>query len=353
MTDQLTKVSLIAGGMEYSAFTRAAVTYAANQAARAFAFTVTDATDPWDLQWNFMPGTPCTVLANGQLIVTGHIEKMMPSYDAKGHHVEISGRSKGGDSIDSSAEHDKGEFRKKKIIEIAKTLDKQNVGFTTDIDQPEIEYFRLNPMETVFAAVERLARRHQMLLQGMPDGGIKLTKGCTGGTNAPLIEGVNILAASATFDQTDQHSEYKVKGQRVYGVDKKSLRIEALSKDSRVSRHRPKHIHQESDIDEGTAKKRAEHHKNRQQGESVTANIKTQSWFDSAGQLWKANGLVFVSSRMLKLNMQMLIKSVSLTQSESGTFADLSLVLPQAFGGEGGGMGGGGGTGAGTQSPWS
>ena len=83
MTDQSSNVTLVAGGMQYTAFTRAAVTYAANQAARAFAFTVTDATDPWDEQWKFMPGTPVTVLANGQLLLTGYVDKMTPSFDRK------------------------------------------------------------------------------------------------------------------------------------------------------------------------------------------------------------------------------------------------------------------------------
>lgn len=352
MTDQPTKVSLIAGGMTYDAFTRAAVSYAANQAARAFAFTVTDATDPWELQWNFMPGTPVTVTANGHLLVTGYVNRMVPSYDARNHTVEISGTSKGRDSVKSSAEHDKGEFRNKTILQIAQELDKQGVGFRSDIEQPNIEYFRLNPMETVFQAVERLTRRHPMLLQGMEDGSINLTKGGTGGENGFLLEGVNILAASAVFDDSDQHSEYKVKGQRVYGTDRKSLQIVATDRDTSVKRHLPMHIHQESDIDEETAKKRAKHHKNRQQGESVSATIRTQSWFNSFGQPWKANGLVFVQSRMLKLSQQMLVKNVSLTQDGSGSFASLSLVLPQAFEGEGTGMGSGG-AGSSAQAPWS
>lgn len=352
MTDQPTKLTVIVGGMEYDAFTRAAVSYSANQAARAFALTVTDATDPWDLQWNFMPGEPVKVFANGQLLVTGFINRMSPSFDAHNHTVEISGTSKGADSVKSSAEHEKSEFRNKTILQIAQELDKQGVGFTSDIEQPKLEYFRLNPMETVFDAVERAARRHPMLLQGMPDGGIKLTKGGTGGQNAPLIQGVNILAGSASFDDTDQHSEYKVRGQRIYGTDRKSLRIEAKEKDPRVKRHLPKHLHQETDIDEETAGKRAKHHKNRQQGESVTANIKTQSWFDGAGQVWQANALVYVDCPILKLANEMLIKSVSLNQENGGTFAQLSLVLPNAFDGEGSGMGGNAGSGTGTQGPW-
>lgn len=352
MTDQETKVSLIAGGMEYSAFTRAGVTYSANSAARAFAFTVTDATDPWGEQWNFMPGTPVTVLANGQLLVNGYVNTLTPSFDHNNHTVEISGTSKGRDSVKSAAEHPKGEFRGKNPLQILQELDKQGVGFTADCELPKVEYFRLNPGETVWEAADRLTRRYPMLLQGMPDGSIKLTRGGSGGRNAPLIQGENILAGNATFDDTDQHSEYKVKGQRVYGVDRKSLRVVAVEKDKSVKRHLPKHIHQESDIDEETAKKRAKHHRDRQQGESVSASIRTQSWFDSAGQLWIANGLVFVDCPILKLRQQMLIKSVQLTQDGQGSFSQLSLVLPQAFGGNGDATGANG-AGAGVQAPWS
>jgi prophage tail gpP-like protein len=352
MTDQLTYVTFQVGGVNYTAFERAAVSYAANQASRAFAFTVTDSTDGMDLAWNFMPGTPVTVTANGQLLLTGYINKMMPSFDKLNHTVEVSGTSKGSDSVKSAAEHEKGEFRNKTPLQIAQELDKQGVGFSSDAEQKQIEYFRLNPNETVFEAIERATRRFPQLLQGMPDGSIKLTKGGTGGSNAPIIQGVNLFGGSAMFDDTDQHSEYKVKGQRVFGTDRKSLRITATEKDSSVKRHLPKHIHQETDIDDETAKNRAKHHKNRQQGESVSASLRMQSWFDSAGQLWKANGLVYVESRVLKLSQQMLIKSVSLTQDSNGSFAQLSLVLPQAFGGEGTGMGAGG-AGSGAQAPWS
>lgn len=354
MTNQPTLLTVSVGGMNYSSFTRASVTYAANQAARAFAFTVTDAINSWGDQWNFMPGTEITVLANGQLIVTGYIDKMSPSFDSKNHTVEVSGRSKGADAIHSSVENEKGEFRNQTVLQIAQALDKQGIGFSSDTQQQQVEYHRLNPGESVFDSIERLCRRFPQLMQGMPDGSIKLTKGGTGGSNSPLIEGINILGGSATFDQTDGHSEYKVKGQRVYGTTKNTLQITATANDSTMKRHRPKHIHQEGDIDQNGAQSRANAHKNRQQGESVSASIKAQSWFDDSGQLWIANGLVYVMSPTLKLQQQMLIKSVSLSQdATAGSTAQLSLVLPQAFDGEGTGMGGSGNTGSAGASQWS
>jgi prophage tail gpP-like protein len=90
----------------------------------------------------------------------------------------VSGTSKGSDSVKSAAEHEKGEFRNKTPLQIAQELDKQGVGFSSDVRaEADVEYFRLNPMETVFAAVERMTRRFPMLLQGMPDGSIKHDQG--------------------------------------------------------------------------------------------------------------------------------------------------------------------------------
>ncbi len=351
MSDQKTLVSVIVGGTIYNSFKRVTVQYAANQAARNFAMTATDGSKVFTDRWNFKPGENVTILANGQLIFTGIIDKMTPSFDANNHHVEVSGRSKSKDQIDSSTDHKKNEFRNKTVLDVAKELDYTGAGFSSDTEQPKMEYFRVNPNETIFDAVERAARRYQMLIQGMEDGSSKLTKGGTGGSNAPLIEGVNILAGSATFDESDQHSEYRVKGQRTFGTDKKALQIVGKADNSSVKRKRVKVLHQETDIDEDTAKKRAENHKNKQKGHSVTANIRSQSWFDSGGKVWKANALVYVSCPTLKLEQQMLVKSVSLEQSGSGSFAQLSLCLPEAFGGKGTGMGGGAGNSGSKASP--
>lgn len=358
MSDQLTYVEVATGGGIFSGDSifngnaKVSVQYAANQAARAFAITATDSPVALSEAWGFMPGEPVTITANGQLMLAGYVDIMSPSFDKNNHHVEISGRSKGADAVNSSVEHHSNEFLNMTPLAIMQAIDKQNIGFTTDIAQPLVDYFRINPGETVFAAGDRLTRKYQMLLQGMPDGGIKLTTGATAGTNAPLIQGENILAASAAFDQTNGHSSYTVRGQKSYGHDRKALQIKQSAKDKTVKRNRPKHIHQEGDIDDDTALKRAKHQRDRQQGESISATIKSQSWFDSNGELWRANGLVYVYCPMLKIDMQMLIKSVNLSIYENGSFADVLVTLPQTFGGKGTGMGGASNTGSKSAPQW-
>lgn len=325
---------VLVGTQVWTGWKKASVSYGAKKAVRAFALTVTDGNgSPFADQWNFMPGTPVDIMENGELMCRGYIDKMTPSFEARNHHVEISGRSKSGDTVDSSAEHPTGEFRNTDILKIAKTLDKQGVGFHTDVASlPYIDVFRLNPFESVFSAVERIARKHQLILVGQGDGSIKISKGGDKRVNAALVEGDNIVGASAVFDASDKHSEYKVKGQRVFGSTKTALQITEHVKDESVKRHRPKHIHQETDVDSKDAKKRAEHHRDRQQGESISASVKVRGWRDSAGALYVPNTLIYVRSSFLKLDMDLLIENVNCTMDEGGSFTQLSLVQPKALG---------------------
>ena len=329
----ITLPQLVVGGRKWTAWKRVSVQYGAEQASRAFAFTSTDAGTFAD-RWSFMPGTEVSVQESGELLVKGFIDKMTPSFDAKNHHVELSGRSKSKDTIDSSVEHHKGEFRKKSILDIAKELDKQGVGFASKLaaaDLPKLDVFRINPHETVFQAVERIARKQQLLLIGQADGSIKIDKGGDKIVNAPLIEGKNILAGSATFDESDKHSDYKVKGQKVFGSNKSALQITASAKDTSVKRQRTKTIAHDTATDKDTAKKRAEAHRDRQQGRSVSANIRVLGWRDDKGKLFEPNTIIPVYAPTLKLNMLMLIKSVNLTMDESGSFAALELAHPKAL----------------------
>lgn len=341
------KVSITAGGQDFANWESATVSYSAKEAVRSFSFTATSNAGPIDASWQLMPQTPVTVTANGSLLVTGFIDKMSPSYAKDKHTLEVSGRSKGADTVDSSAEHSTGEIRNTNIQQIAQQLDKQSVGFSLGpgVSLDNIDVFRLNPGETVFQALDKVARKAQLLLIGQPDGSIQIATGGTTRTHPALIEGQNILEASAVFDDSDKHSEYKVKGQRANGTGATNLAIEGTSTDTSVKRNRPKVIIPEGDTDQKGADKRAKTHKDRQTGESITASIKVQGWHDDNGQVWAPNTLVYIYSPMLKLDMDLLLDSVSLTQDSSGSFSKLGFVQPK-------GLGSSAGTGSNTSGAW-
>jgi prophage tail gpP-like protein len=325
-------VTLVVEGYRWHRWTRSAVQYSAKNAVRAFAFTVTD-TKAFAGQWSFFPGTECKVYAGSELVCAGYINVMSPSFDPTNHTVEISGRSKAQDTVDSSAIHDKSEFKNKTVLEIAKELDKQNVGFKSDVELKKVKSFRINPGESVYESIERLARKENLLLIGQADGSVVITKGGDKRVHPPLIEGVNIIGGQATFSDDAKNSEYKVRGQKAYGTQAGSLRIEATAKDSTVKRNRPKLVTNETDGTKKDLKERAKKMRDRQQGESVKATITVHGWRDRAGVIWKENTLIYVSSPTLKLDMDLLIESVALAQdSKAGTKATLTLVQPKALG---------------------
>lgn len=331
MSDELVEMRI--GGQSWSAWERVSVSASAKQAARVFAATVDD--DYTD-QFAFNPGDPFILASNGETIVTGYLEVVDESADAKSHKIEIAGRSKGADTIDSSAVHATGELRNKTILDIARELDQQGVGFSSDIPNlPKLDFFRVNPAETVFQSIERIARDQHLLLQGMPDGSIKITKGSSKRVNTAIVQGVTgIVSAARKEDASQKHSGYKVVGQRSLGSKLKgSIQIQQESKDTSVKRNRPKNLVSETDTDDARAKARADRERNRAFGYSVTATVTVQGWRDDAGALWVPNSIVYVRIPRIKCDMDLLIESVNfIKDSKEGSVAQLQLVHPAAHG---------------------
>lgn len=71
---------------------------------------------------------------------------------------------------------------------------------------------------------------------------------------------------------------------------------------------------------------------NRRYGRSRALRVVTDSWRDSAGQLWEPNTLIPVSLPTLDVKPQdLLLAEVTYTRDEDGTHAEMLLMPPAAF----------------------
>lgn len=330
------RVTIEAGGIEYSQWVEAAVEAGASQATRAFSIIASEPNRLFGDAWVFKPGTEVTIRASGALLLKGYVDTYAPDIGPKNHRAVISGRSKSKDIVDCSAVHKSGEWKKKKPKEIAEDLCKPfKVSVESDVEGKEIPVWRLAPGATVFEEIEAFCRHQGMLIVGTADGGIKLTRADKFQMHSgALVEGVNIIEASAQLSEKGKYSDVIARGQSGLGSGADAQRLESVSRDKTVERHRPILIIAEGEMDTTRLKERAKWQAARNAGWATTATAKVRGWRDDAGELWSPEKLIFVESRMLKISQPMAIKTVRFIQNNEGTIATMSLVDPRALGGK-------------------
>lgn len=332
------KITISAGGASWSAFIDAEVRAAYNEAARSFKLTVAAEGGPFVTAWVFKAGTPVDIRFNGELVCRGYVDRYQPRLaEHSDAQIVVSGRGKGQDLIDSSADHKTGQFKKKTPVEIMQELDRAGVGVVTNRQLEKIENYRLTPGETVFRCGEKLCRKQQMTLAGQADGRILVTNGLQGMHAGGLIEGVNIKIGEADHNWSGRHSKVIVRGQRAIGHGADAIEIEGVSQDGAIGRNRPLILLQDDDTTKQIAKKRADHRRDREAGSALKATITVQGFRDTGGAIWSPGHGVFVQSPFLDISQVMLIESATFTQSrDGGSLTALGLVDPRAYKGKSG-----------------
>jgi prophage tail gpP-like protein len=275
----------------------------------------------------------------GDLLLTGHVERRSPSLRSAEAELPIAGRSKTGDLVDSSAEHESGEFKAKTAPDILGPLAKDyGITVESDLQHRPRDVFRLRPGETIFTAAERIGRAEGFSVSDTEKGNLKLVKAGTKRHAGSLTEGVNVLDASAVHDDSKKFSKVKIRAQAPDGYSPDELQIEAEASDDTIRRKRVRVIVPPELIKKADSRDRAKWHRDRAAGEGTTAEVTVPGWRDEAGLLWAPGHLVFTEIPSLGIVQDMLIKTAKLDQddaeSSNGTRAVLSLVDPRTFGGK-------------------
>jgi prophage tail gpP-like protein len=338
-------VTVAAGGGLWTAFERVLVRASFQEAARSFELKVAAEPGASATAWMFKAGTAISILSNGSLMCQGFVDRYQPTL---GEHdtaeINISGRSRSQDYIDSSAVHDTNQFKNKDPQEIGAALDHFGVGIATDEQLKKVPIYRITPGETAFRCLEKLCREQGVFPVGQADGSIKITKGGKMRHAGSLIERVNIKRIEADHNWSGRHSDVIVRGQRPFGHGEDALQIEAKARDAELGRYRPVIVIHDGDTDKDRAKKRAGTRRDREAGNSLKANVTVQGHHDDGGMLWEPGALVFVDSNFADIHQDMAIESVTYSQDrKDGTLSVLSLVDPRALGGKGGKGGSAGG----------
>lgn len=332
MTMNPEHVLIMAGGSPFTDWERVSVRAAMNEAARTFEMQTVEGNIA---RFNFPPGTEIEISANGSLVCKGFVNVYAPSIDQNSHTVKISGRSRAQDYVDSSAEHDTGNFENMTPDQIGQALDRYGTGIVSRVALEAIPRFQIHQGETAFSALERATRDQGVTIMGLADGSLELTNASVAERHGGgLIEGFNIIKAEGQLSDANRFRTTRVRGQSQTGNEDTDLQIDEEAEDSGVTRNRTRIIVNETDTQPGRARRRARNDSRRAQGAGTKCTITVQGWRDDGGLLWKPNTLVMVESPSLKIMGDMLIESVAWSQGSGGSTSVLSLVDPVAYNGQ-------------------
>lgn len=333
-------VTVLVDGAPYTAFVSVQVRAGYDEAARAFELDIAAEAGASATHAIFHGGAEVSVFASGNLLLSGHVDQKQPHLSARRASIRVTGRSKSADLIDSDVDHPTGYFENKDPAEIGAALaDGYGARIITDRPLRKLEQYSVTPGESIYRAVEKMARRQGKTLAGTPEGHINITSPNGERHAGGLIEGQNILVANGDHNWSNRHSKYSFRGQRAAGHGAKRLHLVASAKDGSVKRKRHKAVVHDDDGTIDDLKTRAKARRDRAAGNALKASISTVGFRDEAGAIWVPGRLIWVESPFLDITQDMLIEAVDFSQSDQGTISLLQLVDPRAYGGNGAGGG--------------
>lgn len=350
--EDLHYVTIRVGGRDFGNWKSNTISYGIETAARSFAIS---ATQPPPAEGDAGTESPISDLFVGdavevfvgrgtlrQRLITGYIDSLAPSYSAEtGLEVAVSGRSKTCDAVDCAAIGSK-RFNELKIEKIASRLaSPYGISVVTDLPPGEttgkrLKKFVVEQGETVYSAIERMARLRFLLITDNADGELVLIKAAPGSfplqIGSSLELGRNVLDADATFDGSDLFSEYQVRSQTA-GNDQDFgevvTGIQATALEGGIGRRRVHVISSESSANKARCLARAKWEATTRLGRSTLANFTVRGWYDDNGDLWQPGVLVDVRDDFLRINRELLIVNVDLTVDDQQGHVAKLLLAPE------------------------
>lgn len=332
----MSDVALTIGSTAFGGWTSIDIVRSIEQIAGTFALSVSEAAPDGSAARSIVLGAPASVSIDGETVVAGYIDDLDLKHSATEHSMGVAGRDAAGDLVDCAAIHKSGQWINQGMLAIASDLARPfgiSVRSETDLGKP-FPRWNIEPGETAFENIDRMARHRGVLVMSDGAGGILLTR--AGKQRAPtqLVLGENVLSGAANHSYRDRFSEYIVYGQRPHDDDSEAeqlTEVEARVKDAHVKRYRPSIEIVEDIADTDTLRQRATWRRNVMAGRGTRATIIVQGWTHEGG-LWAPNFRVTVSDERLRLDQQeLLIVQVRYLLNAEGTRSELTLTIPEAL----------------------
>lgn len=322
-------------GVQYSDFVQATTTQYLDSLSSIFSFKAT-AKDGAPLP--FRGGEACKITVDGELTLTGYIELVNSSGNDEEHSIDISGRDKTGDLIDSmidSLSDIRAPISLKSVIEkivkhlgtdltVIDNLKPKLFNKAEDLAAPE-------PGQKAWDFIESLARKRQALLTSDPNGNIVITQASGEFIDATLQNKIeddanNVLTYSVSYDSTGRYNVYSIAGQLnplailTGGASSNSGTVSQIAKvtDPEIRKGRQFVLIAEKAGSASEQKDRATWEANVRKARGRVYGATVDGFRNQLGELWAVNKIIKVEDEFAGINARMLVNTVQFSLDEDG-----------------------------------
>lgn len=342
-------------GVRYGGFLRASAEFRLDALCGSFEF---EATSEEGRPLPFVGGEPCAVIVDDELVLTGFIEIVNVDGDSGEHRIVVAGRDKTCDVLDSSisslsdlrAPISLARIARRVVSHLGADVQVTDAARPAAFDEAE-DLASPEPGQNAFEFLEALARKRRVLLTSGPSGDLVIAAPSTVDSGGRIVhkareegESNNVLAYSASYDQTNRFRRYVSASQRnlvplsLAGVpDLDSIVDQGTSPSSAATdpgarAGRQLVIAGESMFSDSQDALRAKWEADVRKARGRAYGATVHGYRNQAGRLWRTNELVRVDDDFAGIASTMLVNAVRYSISlEEGRTTTLSLLNRNAY----------------------
>tara|TARA_B100000700_G_scaffold15695_1_gene15454 strand:+ start:2948 stop:3991 length:1044 start_codon:yes stop_codon:yes gene_type:complete len=331
----VSELVLIVDGTRHRGWTEVQVRRGLDQIADTFEVALTEKWSEGAAPRRLRAGQAVVVEIDGERVITGYIDDVLPNYDARQHQLVINGRSKTADLVDSSSTAQPWETAQT-VEQIARRVAAPfgiDVVAEVDVGAP-LRAIEIEPGQTYGEALIQLAGYRALLLISDAQGRLVITRPPRARLTTELALGENIRAANGRFSDRDRFSEVIVQGQSAADDGfwgEPASAAEGRAKDPGIERYRPTLVVCDTSADTASCRQRAEWEIRQRWGQSRGVTYTVAGWRHAEG-LWRPGDLVPIRDKWMGLDgTEWLITHVQFLLDERGERSEIRVAPPSSY----------------------
>lgn len=326
-------------GVQYGDFVSANAEIRLDALSNTFSF---QATSKDAVPLPFRGGEACKIFVDGDQVLSGFIEVVNVSGDARSHSIAIQGRDKTGDLLDSSV-GPLGSFSGTVSLKSLCERVIKHVGTDVSVvDEATPEPFNAaedladpEPGDNAFAFLEQYARKRQVLLSSTSDGDLLIATSSGEEIDASIINRLNdpfglnnVLKYTVAYDSTGRFNLYRTISQLNPSVATEAGELDALSiasqgdnasvLDEAIRRGRQHVLVSEAMTSSEPSKNRSLWEANIRKARGRTYGCTVNGYRNETGALWSVNKLPIVLDENAGIAARMLVNTVAFSLTRDG-----------------------------------